>query len=702
MDDQPVSVLLIEDDEDDYVITRDLLCESRGMRFTLERVATYEAGRIAIGRNGHDVYLLDYGLGERNGLELLREVVGNGCAAPIILLTGQGDHETDVEAMAAGAADYLVKGQIGVQLLERSIRYALNRAKTLAALQKSEAGRAHAQRIARLGNWEWDLKTNDLECSDEVFHVCGLKPRKLKASPNPFHEVVHPDETEMVRQEYAKAVREHEPLDLDHRIVLPDGSERIIQVQGEVVLDRAGTPVRMSGTFQDITERKRYEEGLKNTQKELERKVAERTEGLTQEISRRQRTETALRENQQRLEAIAGNLFEGVLVVDIRGHIVFANPSAEMLIGNGKTVQLAGLDIDDLFQLQGADGKADFDESPFRFVAETGETVRDDDAAFITGSGTILHVAFACSPLLQDGKRRGAIISFRDIGELKEAQTEALQASKLASVGQLAAGIAHEINTPIQYIGDNIRFLGEAYRDIAAVLDTYRKLAAAAGEAGVLEDRVAEAAAAAEEADLKYLLEEIPAATDQSLDGVDQVSRIVFAMKAFSHPGSEEKTATDLNQAIENTLAVCRNEWKHAAEVDTDFDPALPPVVCHAGELNQVFLNLIVNAAHAIEETGVDGKGRITVTTRRDDGWVEIRVADTGGGIPEEIRDRIFDPFFTTKDVGKGTGQGLAICRDVVVKKQGGKIFFETQKGKGTAFVVRLPIDGQGTTSAAA
>jgi len=152
----------------------------------------------------------------------------------------------------------------------------------------------------------------------------------------------------------------------------------------------------------------------------------------------------------------------------------------------------------------------------------------------------------------------------------------------------------------------------------------------------------------------------------------------------------------DLNHAIENTITVAKNEWKYVAEMETDFDPALPPVPCLPGELNQVILNMIINAAHAIADVmgdGSKGKGTIRITTRRDGNWAEIRISDTGTGIPEAIRDRIFDPFFTTKEVGKGTGQGLAIARSMIVDKHGGTIDFETQEGKGTTFIIRLPLE---------
>jgi signal transduction histidine kinase len=176
---------------------------------------------------------------------------------------------------------------------------------------------------------------------------------------------------------------------------------------------------------------------------------------------------------------------------------------------------------------------------------------------------------------------------------------------------------------------------------------------------------------------------------------VTRVSRIVQAMKEFSHPSTAEKTPVDLPRAIENTLTVARNEWKYVAEVVTDFDPALPAVRCLPGEVNQMLLNLIVNAAHAIGDvvgTGGERKGTLTVTTRRVGNWAEIRVSDTGTGIPAKIRERVFDPFFTTKPVGKGTGQGLAIAHAVVVDKHGGQITLETEEGRGTTFIVRLPL----------
>jgi PAS domain S-box-containing protein len=300
-------------------------------------------------------------------------------------------------------------------------------------------------------------------------------------------------------------------------------------------------------------------------------------------------------------------------------------------------------------------------------------------------SGDVRQVEIAANPI-EFGGHAARLVLIVDVTERKLLEDQLKQAQKLESIGQLAAGIAHEINTPVQYIGDNTNFLAGAFRDLGAVLTGYRT--------AVGEDGLAAAARAAAEADLDYLLEEAPRAIAQTLEGVKHVARIVKAMKEFAHPGSDEKAPIDLNHAIGTVIDVARNEWKYAAKVVTDLDPNLPAVPALAGELNQVFLNLLVNAAHAVRSArGSDGpKGTITFTTRRVGNAVEVRITDTGCGIPEAARGRIFDPFFTTKPVGQGTGQGLAIAHAVVVQRHGGAITFDSEVGKGTTFIVRLPV----------
>jgi signal transduction histidine kinase len=290
-----------------------------------------------------------------------------------------------------------------------------------------------------------------------------------------------------------------------------------------------------------------------------------------------------------------------------------------------------------------------------------------------------------------------------DVTDQRRLENDLAQAQKLESVGRLAAGVAHEINTPVQFVSDSVLFVREAMDDLSEIVGKYRELRTAT-ETGADVGAAAKAAEDAEDAaDLDYILENAPVALDRARDGLGRVAAIVRSMKEFAHPDRKEMAQVDINQAIASTLVIASNEYKYVADVETAFGE-LPPVNCYAGEINQVVLNLIVNAAHAIGDVvkGTPDKGRIRVLTRVLDEQIEIAIGDTGKGIPVEVRSRIFDPFFTTKEVGKGTGQGLAIARAVVVEKHGGTLHFETEVGKGTTFYIRLPISGVTSASAAA
>jgi signal transduction histidine kinase len=294
-----------------------------------------------------------------------------------------------------------------------------------------------------------------------------------------------------------------------------------------------------------------------------------------------------------------------------------------------------------------------------------------------------------------------------DVTDQRRLENDLAQAQKLESVGRLAAGVAHEINTPVQFVSDSVSFVREAMDDLSEIVDKYRELRSATQKSEQAGADIAAAAKAAEEAeddvDLDYILENAPVALDRARDGLGRVAAIVRSMKEFAHPDRKEMAQSDLNQAIQSTLVIASNEYKYVAEVETQLGE-VPLVNCYAGEINQVVLNLIVNAAHTIGDVvkGTDKKGKIRVATRVLDDQVEISIGDTGKGIPVEARARIFDPFFTTKEVGKGTGQGLAIARNVVVDKHGGTLHFETEIGVGTTFFIRLPINGPATASAAA
>ena len=268
--------------------------------------------------------------------------------------------------------------------------------------------------------------------------------------------------------------------------------------------------------------------------------------------------------------------------------------------------------------------------------------------------------------------------------EIQEANNNLLQSEKLAAVGQLAAGIAHEINTPAQYVGDNIKAIGDFFDSITRLLSLYRHLLSEQQQPELME-QVHELE---EKEDLAYILEDMPLAIAQSLEGMSQIVRIVQAMKGFSHVGPSRIANINVNQALENTLLVSRSSYKYFADIVTEFGE-IPLIECYPGELNQVFLNIIVNAAHAIED-GRKGRGKITVVTAPTENGVEIRISDTGNGIPEPIRSRVFDPFFTTKDVNRGSGQGLNIAYRIIHQQHRGTLTFNTETGAGTTFIINL------------
>jgi len=304
-----------------------------------------------------------------------------------------------------------------------------------------------------------------------------------------------------------------------------------------------------------------------------------------------------------------------------------------------------------------------------------------------TASGEYRWVAWVAS---LDPRTQRCFAGGRDITEKRVMELELAQAQKMEAVGTLASGVAHEINNPVQYIGDNLTFLRESFKELGRL----HTLVLAQLEAGRLDSGPLQAMATAVELD--YLNKEIPSALEEALDGVRRVAELVRALKEFAHPDQGEMTATDLNRSLQRTVTVARNELKYVSDVVFELGD-LPLVDCHQGAINQVFLNLLVNAAHAIEdrqkaEGGYPHKGRITIATRTEGDLAVVAITDTGCGIPERIRGRIFDPFFTTKEVGRGSGQGLPISRAIVVDKHGGTLDFVTALGEGTTFFVKLPL----------
>ena len=405
------------------------------------------------------------------------------------------------------------------------------------------------------------------------------------------------------------------------------------------------------------------------------------------DITDRMRWEMKLRRSEQLFKATTENALDLLAILGSDGKVRYASPSYGKTLGypfgtlpDWKPVETVCEEDRALFQEHCRMGFRLGISSLFEYRA-------------LHRDGTIRHLeARAVAVENPGGDRESILLTSRDVSDKKEAEAEKLRmeielrhSQKMEAIGQLAAGIAHEINTPCQFLSDNMGFLADAFgslQDLLACLET---------DQGQGFPNLPWLRQKWVEQDVEYLLEEVPRAIAQSKQGLARISTIVKAMKVFGHPGGEGLATVNLNETLENTLVVAQGEWKYLAEVETDLAADLPTILGSPGGLNQVFLNLIVNAAHAIAEKGAEGKGRISVSTRATGTGAEIRILDTGAGIPEAIRDRIFLPFFTTKAVGKGTGQGLAIVHSVIAK-HGGTIEFESEPGRGTCFIIRLPL----------
>jgi len=430
---------------------------------------------------------------------------------------------------------------------------------------------------------------------------------------------------------------------------LPDGSLRYLRVSGRPRFASDGTFQGYLGTGSDVTE---------------ETAAA-----------------TRLQVAEARLSLALESMAEGIALFDVNGRLTLHNGRLRRLLRGTSATLSEEPTLEDLLLSATSDAGQVRAFLSRRFANQLKPlTLRTPDGRWLT-----------CR--MAPARDNGTLTLWADITKEVEAREEAdrleLQrrhAQKLEAIGTLAGGIAHEINTPIQYVGDNLAFLRTAFDDILAVLNA----------AAPLRDTSADLDRAWTDADVDFLREDVPQALDQSRDGIQTVARIVLAMKEFAHPSAKEPVPFDINHVLDSTATVCRNEWKHVAALDYDLAADLPTVVGLPGEINQVLLNLIVNAAHAI--TAAERvEGHITLATRVRDDHVEVVIADNGTGIPDSIRDRIFDPFFTTKPVGQGTGQGLAIAHDIVVRKHGGSISVDSTPGEGTTFILRLPCGDDAT-----
>ena len=408
------------------------------------------------------------------------------------------------------------------------------------------------------------------------------------------------------------------------------------------------------------------------------------------DITKRRQVEEALAAEKERLAQILGSISHGVITTDNHGVITFINTEAERFF-EWKNEYAQGKSLLEVVPL--IEGYNYLNQSLF---LDRNQEQQPVDIRIINNLGQISLLSTTATHIKgENGNDHGMVFVFRDVTELRKAKSQLALSQKLESIGQLAAGIAHEINNPMQYIGDNLSFLNEAFANIISILDQVKALASfedisssILGLKKLLEKSQRE---------VDFFRNEIPQAIQQSLGGVIGVSDIVTALRNFAHPGSSEKQIAHINNAIMGTVSIAKNEWKHLADLELNLDNDLPAIKMMVNQINQVLLNIIVNASHSIQdaiEKGLYPKGRIIISSQKNASYVEIRISDNGMGIPDTIINKIFDPFFTTKEVGKGTGQGLAISHDIIANKHNGSIELESEVGRGTTFYIRLPIEG--------
>ncbi|MEO1498562.1 MAG: ATP-binding protein [Planctomycetota bacterium] len=558
---------------------------------------------------------------------------------------------------ANGAAIVVQCDVSDVRTNERALVESKEQAETLAnALETSQKAVELAVNGGNLGLWYWDVNTGYFELNRDWLVALGHENADLGADIDSFRDLLHSDDRVLWTSADAASLAVEEPYDRQFRLRRADGTYAWTQALGRANARRGdGAPEALSGIFLDIDARKNAELRDTGMAKIIEESVNE------------------------------------VFVVD-------ATTWRFIEVNRGARENL-GLTLKELIKLTPADINPEYDlEQLCKLVGplRSGDTHRlEFETRHERKDGTAYPVMINLQASRLVGRDVFVAIAV-DLTQRRKLEAQLANAQKLESIGQLAAGVAHEMNTPLQYVGNNIAYLSDCSARLFEVIDHYERLLSGAEPPSPWPKRIAEAKQLRDDRRFDRLRAEIPQALDESTEGVQRVLKIVRAMKEFSHPGETTKTSTDLNKLITSMTTVTRNRWKYAAELDLQLDAGLPTVACDAGAINQVVVNLIVNAADAIaggEETAdPETLGKITVRTSADDEYATVEVTDTGCGMEPELLDRIFDPFFTTKQVGKGTGQGLSLSHTIVVENHGGCLEVESEPGVGSCFRVRLPL----------
>jgi PAS domain S-box-containing protein len=661
--------------------------------------------------------LIDLQMPDLSGLEVLRTATAEGIHVPVIMITAHSSEQVITDAFRLGVYDYLKK-PVEVDKLDVAITRALS--ETRLRREKAELTIQLQDQVSRLTALSdvgrsvistlniGTVLSRILEAGVSLTHAehgfIALRDSKtdqlyLRAVMNFGDKQVETVQAPVNEHLLKQALKNGQPI----RISRPSEGQGMKVSTGLLVHSLIHVPIFYQKqplgvlSVNNHTQRRNFTKGDETLLTSLADYAAiaignaSSYEKAKQEIEERKRVEAALRNANSEIAQLIASLSSILIVLSPDLQVVHWNPSAHKVFDIPKE-DAAGVHLDKL----GIQWQFDPVAKGIEHCKTDGLPKYLDPIRFKRCDGTDGYLGLNISPIYEsDVQLSGFIILGGDITERKALENQLSQSQKLKSIGQLAAGIAHEINTPIQYVSDNTSFIKRSMDDLLNVFDGFDQLLENVRLGKVTSELVQKLDNTMEQIELDYLRVEIPLAIRQSMDGIQRVTEIVKAMKEFSHPGVDKKVATDVNKAIENTLTVARNEWKYVADIHVELEPDLPQIICLPGEINQALLNIIVNAAQAIQDVTQEGheeKGVITLKTIAEGDWVEIQIKDTGPGIPEYARPHIFEPFYTTKEVGKGSGQGLAIAYNIIEIKHGGKLAFETQVGEGTTFRIRLPI----------
>jgi PAS domain S-box-containing protein len=493
---------------------------------------------------------------------------------------------------------------------------------------------------------DWDVRTNVANYNERWRFLLGYDNDELPLTPLTWRELVHPEERLSLEEALADHLHAAWPFVQTVRMRHRFAGWHWIAIQGAARRGQDGDVERMVIVFVDVDARLR-----------AENQVRALVEAIPDKILRMR--------------------LDGTVLAVKHGKLV-SGPPATRAAAQGSIIgalQDSAVREKVMTAISAAASRDEMTVIPSRMTTPEGGEVHNEIRVVRSGEDE-------------------AVCIIRDVTREKEAEEHLSRGQKLQAIGQLAAGMAHEINTPIQYIGDNLHFAKEAIPDLLGLVEAYHTAIQESAASAIPATVLAQLSEREATVDVTYLRETLPGALASALEGVAQVSKIVRAMKTLEDVGRQVRVPTDLNALVENATVVATNAWNNAAELILRLDPTLPFVDCVTGEIAQVILNLVANAAQAIaDKVGNSGiKGTLVITTSQHGQDVELRVSDDGVGIAESIRPRIFDPFFTTRPVGKGTGQGLAQIHSAVVKLHRGSIRFESQVGMGTTFIVRLPV----------